>query len=285
MQIEPLETFLDLMETNSFNGTAARLGVTQSTVSARIKMLENSLGKKLFTRSRAGTKPTVAGQRFADHARLLRHEWNEATRALQTSRNFSRSMRIGMQSDLAEQYIGTWISKFRSMLPETAFHIEPDYSTQMCADLLSGKIDFAILFTPKHVPDIHYENVGEVKYRLVSDHGSRLTEIDPGSYIFADYSPLFDSVHRQILPGFSNSALASGQNSAICSLLEVLGGSAFVLEDTAAKLMASGKFQAIEDADPIFQPVFIAVHIRNRHSHAHMKMAAIMRKFFANPDQ
>lgn len=281
MQIEPLETFLDLMETNSFNGTAARLGITQSTVSARIKMLEASLGKKLFSRSRAGTKPTVAGQRFADHARAMRHEWNEGRRALQTSRNFARSMRIGMQSDLADQHIGKWVSRFRKSLPETAFHIEPDYSTQMCADLLSGRIDFAVLFTPKHVPDLHYENIGEVRYRLVSDHGSILADIDQGSYIYADFSPLFDSVHRQILPGFTHSAIASGQNSAICSLLAVLGGSAFVLEDTAENLVAAGNFQLIEDAEPISQPVFIAVHIRNRHSHVHMKMAAIMRNFFA----
>ncbi len=33
MQIELIETFLDLMETGSFNRTADRLGVTQSTVS------------------------------------------------------------------------------------------------------------------------------------------------------------------------------------------------------------------------------------------------------------
>ncbi|MEM7464818.1 MAG: LysR family transcriptional regulator [Pseudomonadota bacterium] len=281
MQIEPLETFLDLMETNSFNGTAARLGITQSTVSARIKVLEASLGKKLFTRSRAGTKPTVAGQRFADHARAMRHEWNEAQRALETSRNFSRSMRIGMQSDLADQHIGMWVSTFRNMLPETAFHIEPDYSTQMCADLLAGKIDFAVLFTPKHVPDIHYESIGEVRYRLVSDHGATLAEIDPASYIFADYSPLFDRAHRQILPGFTNTAIASGQNAAICNLLLVLGGSAFVLEETAAELIEGGNFRQVEDADPISQPVFIAVHIRNRHSHVHMKMAAIMRSHFA----
>jgi len=281
MQIEPLETFLDLMETNSFNGTAARLGITQSTVSARIKMLEASLGKKLFSRSRAGTKPTIAGQRFAEHARAMRHEWNEARRALQASRNFAHSMRIGMQSDLADQHIGKWVSRFRNTLPETAFHIEPDYSTQMCADLLSGRIDFAVMFTPKHVPDIHYENIGEVRYRLISDHASMLAEINPASYIFADYSPLFDRAHRQILPGFTHSAIASGQNSAIINLLEVLGGSAFVLEDTANELVEAGKFRLVADADAISQPVFIAVHVRNRHSHAHMKMAAIMRNFFA----
>ncbi|MGR3711069.1 MAG: LysR family transcriptional regulator, partial [Alterinioella nitratireducens] len=37
MQIELVETFLDLCDTRSFNRTADRLGVTQSTVSGRIR--------------------------------------------------------------------------------------------------------------------------------------------------------------------------------------------------------------------------------------------------------
>ena len=55
MQIDLVETFLDLCETRSFNRTAERLGLTQSTVSGRVKALEAALDVRLFTRSRAGT--------------------------------------------------------------------------------------------------------------------------------------------------------------------------------------------------------------------------------------
>lgn len=48
MQIELIETFLDLCETRSFNRTAERLGVTQSTISGRVKALEGALGQRLF---------------------------------------------------------------------------------------------------------------------------------------------------------------------------------------------------------------------------------------------
>ena len=46
MQIELIETFLDLLETRSFNRTAERLGVTQSTVSGRVRALERMLGRR-----------------------------------------------------------------------------------------------------------------------------------------------------------------------------------------------------------------------------------------------
>ena len=53
MQIELIETFIDLCDTRSFNRTAEKLGVTQSTISGRIRALEAILERTLFTRSRA----------------------------------------------------------------------------------------------------------------------------------------------------------------------------------------------------------------------------------------
>jgi hypothetical protein len=61
MQLDWLETFLDLCETRSFTRTADRLRVTQSTVSARIRALESALGCRLLQRSRAGTALTTEG--------------------------------------------------------------------------------------------------------------------------------------------------------------------------------------------------------------------------------
>ena len=43
MQIDLIETFLDLCETRNFNRTAERLGVTQSTVSGLLKAMEREL--------------------------------------------------------------------------------------------------------------------------------------------------------------------------------------------------------------------------------------------------
>ena len=49
-----------------------------------------------------------------------------------------------------------YIAGFRRALPETAFYIEPDYSNQMCADLGTGALDFAVLYSPRALPDLHF---------------------------------------------------------------------------------------------------------------------------------
>ncbi len=281
MNIEQVLTFLDLIETNSFNATAERLGVTQSTISSRVQSLEAALGKRLFTRSRAGTRLTTAGARFAHHARTLQQEWNEAQRSVQSADNFARSLRIGVQMDIAPDAIGRWVQSFRKAMPDTSFYIEPDYSIQMSADLLAGGLDIGMMFAPRHFPDLHNERIGDVTYRMVSTEADRLEGVAPERYIYGNYTPAFDQAHRRLLPDHARSApVACGQSSAVAALLLALGGSAYVLQETARELLAGGQCRFVEDAEPIIQSVYLAVHIRHRHSQATRKILGIVRSEF-----
>lgn len=284
MQIELLETFLDLMETKSFNRTADRLNLKQSTVSARINTLETVLGKKLFTRSRAGTQPTPAGHRLLDHARALRHQWNEARRSVASTGNFDQSMRIGIQHDLASNHIADWVAGFRTILPKAAFYIDLDFSNQMSVDLLAGELDLSILYTPKNLPDLHNELIGEVGYRLISSKARRIAEIEPASYIFTRFSPAFEKVHNPMMADLAEAPLSSGQNITVCGLLSSLGGSAYVLEESASEMVASQGFDYVDDAPRIPQGVYCAMHLRNRHSHVHRRLLeSVRRQLAADP--
>ena len=282
MQIELLETFLDLMETKSFNRTADRLNLKQSTVSARINTLEAVLGKRLFTRSRAGTQPTPAGYRLLDHARALRHQWNEARRSVASTGNFDQSMRIGIQHDLASNHIADWVAGFRAILPRAAFYIDLDFSNQMSVDLLAGELDLSILYTPKNMPDPHNELIGEVGYRLISSSARRIADIEPASYIFTRFSPAFEKVHNPMMADLAEAPLSSGQNITVCGLLSSLGGSAYVLEESATEMVAAQGFDYVEDAPRIPQGVYCAMHLRNRHSHVHRRLLESVRRQLAS---
>ena len=72
--------------------------------------------------------------------------------------------------------------------------------------------------------------------------------------------------------------LSSGQNITVCGLLSELGGTAYVLEDSAAEMVATGRFRYIEDAPSIPQSVYVAMHLRNRHSHIHRRLLDSVRK-------
>ena len=275
MQIELLDTFLDLIETRSFHRTAERLHVTQSTVSARVQALEAATGARLFTRSRAGTDLSTEGLKFEPHARALRHAWAEARRAVEPS-GAAVTLRIGIQNDLAAGQIGAWLANFRRALPGCAFYIEPDYSGQMCRDIALGSMDFAVMYSPQPLADLHIQSIGEVRYRLVSWAGSRRGDVDLAGYIRGSYSAAFDRTHGAVMPEFTVAALASGQNAAVVGMLQALGGSGFVLEDAARGLVASGGFQMVADVEPIGQPIYAVMHQRHRTSRMHRRLTQIV---------
>ncbi len=279
MHPDQIATFLDLCDSRSFHRTAEQLGITQSTVSARIAGLEAALSARLFNRSRAGAELTTEGLKFAPHARALAHAMAEARRAVTPTGEAAVELRIGIQSDLAAGRTGAWVQGFRRLLPDCAFYLEPDFSAQMCRDVAAGVMDFAVLYTPHPAPDLHFATLGEARYRLVSSDTDRIAGLSPARLVRANYAPAFATAQAAALPIMAEAALASGQNAAVAGILTTLGGSAYVLEDTAAALVETG-FRMVTDAPPIGQPVHAAMHLRHRTSPLHRALFRVVREAF-----
>lgn len=284
MQIELIDTFLDLCETRSFNRTAERLGVTQSTVSGRIRTLESSLGQRLFIRSRAGTALTLQGMRFEPHARSLRLGWAEARHAISQSGGRAATVRIGIQHDLVGSHFSDLIRAFRIALPDTSFFFEADYSAQMCADLTTGAEDLAILFSPRFHPDLYFEPIGEITYEMVSTEVDRLEHVRRETYILPHFSDAIPHAHAALHPALATATLSIGQNAAMVSLMRTMGGSAYVLRESAGALVADGTCRRVIDAQPIPQAVFLGVNQRQRHRPVQRRLFQILREHFRAPD-
>lgn len=282
MQIELIETFLDLCDTRSFNKTAERLGVTQSTISGRIKTLESTVGRRLFLRSRSGTALTTEGLRFEPHARSLRYNWVTALNATRDTAMTGVTMRIGLQHDLVGVGISQLIGQFRETLPETVFLFEADYSTQMCRDLVSGKQDIAVLYSPQSHPDLHFETIDEVNYVMISTTASRLSDISPDQYILANYSPTFAHAHAAQLPTLTNVSLSIGQNAAMVDLLTSLSGTGYVLRHSADALIDAGVCRPVTDAPIIAQTVFAGMNSRNRHRAAYRRLQRVLKEHYVS---
>ena len=282
MQIELIETFLDLCDTKGFNRTAEKLGVTQSTVSGRVQALETILGRTLFTRSRAGTQLTLEGLKFEPHARNLRHAWAEALHATRTAGTSAMTLRIGMQHDLTGSMIGGWVRDFRAALPDAALYIEADYSPAMSSDLLVGALDFAMMYTSRMHPDLYFETLGEINYRMISTETDRLNDVRPESYVLTNFSPAYAQAHAHLYPNLSGASVSSGQSTAVAGMVTSLGGAAYVIEEMARDMVAKGQCRMVTDAPALTQTVFAGMHLRNRHRPMHRRLLQLLRTHFAN---
>ncbi len=276
MQIDQIETFLDLLDTRSFNRTADRLDVTQSTISGRVKALEKALGERLFERSRSGTQPTTAALRFETHARVLRRAWADAKADVKPY-GAAVMLRIGIQHDLLENHVADWLTALRSALPDCGFYVDGDYSRQMCRDLEAGALDLGVVFTPRPSPDLYFESMGEIPYRMVSFSTDTLAGVRPADYILPNYAPAFAQTHASLLPGLSEGSVSSGQAAAVRGLLIALKGTTYLPAEMADALVADGTARIVQDAPIIAQPVFTSMHLRNRHRAGYRRMAKVLR--------
>ncbi len=279
-QLEQITTFLDLCETRSFHRSADRLAVTQSTVSARVKALEQAVGAPLFTRSRAGTELTTEGLRFEPHARALRAEWSAAKRAVEHVGERALMLRLGLQHDLAVSHLPDWAARFQASLPGTAIYFELDYSTQMCSDLITGALDFAVLFTPRPHPDLHFTGLGDIRYRMISTYATQLAEVDLQRYVFGNYAPAFEAAHRKELPQFVGAPMTVGRSDAAADLILKLKASGYVFESTAQELAETGHAHLVGNAPVLTQPAHAAMPLRLRSARLQSRLLKITREQF-----
>jgi DNA-binding transcriptional LysR family regulator len=142
MQLDHVRTFIDLMESRNFNCSAEQLGVTQSTVSWRIRSLEGRIGSELFQRGRAGVEPTASGRGFVPYARLARDD----VRAFNC---FEGSIRVGAPVGMTGALLPLWAKALGRMLPHSSVHVESDYLPQKVLAFYPSTLDFAAVYAPR----------------------------------------------------------------------------------------------------------------------------------------
>ena len=265
MNIPLLLTFLDVMETGNFKRTAERMNIMQSTVSARIRQLEEIAGARLFERGRGGAEPTPAGRRFESHCRAFLTLWGHARRDLASGAAArKRRLHVSCQYSLVRAYLVDWIDGLRSDT-DLDLHVEINFSSQIQRDILSGETDIGIMFAPQLTPDVQIGDFGEAEFVMVSTDCDSLAEVDIGRYVKVAYTSAFERALDEALPDFAFPGMVIGSDDLAIELLARHGGTLylprFALAGAQAKVPA---LRIVRDAPLLLQPVFSAVHIRRR---------------------
>lgn len=265
MQLEQVETFLDIIESRNFNRSAERLGLTQSTVSTRIKNLETAVGSELFHRGRAGAEPTAAGRRFEAYARSMLSTWSQARHDVRAFNRFEGSLRVAAQVGMTRSILPGWLEMLLQVLPQSSIHVESDYSPQMISDLSLGNLDIAVVYAPRYLPEITYDQLMVEEYVMVSTTARRLCDVSPESYIRPGYTVALEKAHAEALPNLTACRLSMGSETLADNMLRRAGGTCYMRADDARRFAAERPSHIVEEAPTLHQPVYTAVLARRRH--------------------
>src|SRR5258707_12838099 len=94
LDLEDLQTFVEVADAGGVSSAARRLGVSKSIVSRRLSRLEADLGIQLLARTTRGAALTEAGVTFRDHAARVCAEIDLAREAILPTGDLHGQLRI-----------------------------------------------------------------------------------------------------------------------------------------------------------------------------------------------
>lgn len=170
MNFQQLHYVLAVHDQQHFGKAARQCHITQATLSAMVKKLEEELGYALFDRSQHPVITTEEGEAFIPIARQMLAQ-QQAMYALrhQTPSQLSGTLRLGIIPTVANALLPIILPPLLAENPALQLSIKEITTTEIEQQLMAGNIDLGILSTP--LPDdTLYEHV--LYYEAMMVYGS-----------------------------------------------------------------------------------------------------------------
>lgn len=145
MELRDLRTFVALASLLNFNQTGKVLHAAQSTISMRIKMLEDELDARLFERLGRKVVLTESGLKLLEYARKMLEVEDEA-RASVSGNAASGTVTIKAPESLECHRLPDVLLAFLRKAPATRVRILPCIAGNVAEDLRRGVTDLAFVF-------------------------------------------------------------------------------------------------------------------------------------------
>lgn len=258
MQLDAIQTFLAVAETGNFHEAAKRLNVTQSTVSARIRGLEETFGRKVFHRGRNGVELTQSGRQFERYAVNMMRLWRRANQEIALSKGYRASFGIGSQVSLWDRLILRWIPWMRAAAPDVALRVEADYSQSLMRYVGDGVLDAAVMYEPRRRSGLAIEQLMVETLVMVS------TRAEAGAdwrddYVFVHWGRDYQAAHSEAFPDLGAASVSVGLGALALRYILDNGGSAYFPIRIVRPLIAEGRLHRVSGT-PTMQRIAYVVY-------------------------
>ncbi len=157
MELRTMRYFLAVAREENMTRAAELLHVTQPTLSKQLKVLEDELGKKLFTRHSFSIQLTEEGILLRKRAEdLVKMADKITTEFLAMDDTLGGDVYFGMAESYQIRYLAAAIRKFKDTYPDLHYHITSGDTEQVIEKLDKGVIDFAVLAQEPNFAKYHY---------------------------------------------------------------------------------------------------------------------------------
>ncbi|WP_028470965.1 LysR family transcriptional regulator [Neptunomonas japonica] len=261
-----LKTFLEVSHTRNFGKASDNLCVAPSTVSARIRQLEELLGLTLFIRNHQQVNVTPAGERMERHARFILSAWERAYEDIALSANLNKRLVIAGVSSLWDIFLQQWLNNIYSQMPTLGLRAEESTPLRVVEKLDQGLIDVGFMYEPPKLADMAIEEVKTITLQLVSSRQNQTPDdaVSKG-YIRVEWGTTFNTLHESYFPQRPLAPVRVNSGRVALDLMLNCGGAAYLPQAVVAPLIYQGKLYPVADAPQIEMKAYAAYSLHGEH--------------------
>lgn len=155
MNLRDLRYLVALADTRHFGKAAARCYVSQPTLSAQIKKLEEYLGVELIERQPRRVALTEIGEQLVARARRIIDDSDELLSMARGQRDpLSGSLKVALIPTIGPYLLPQIAKKLRKQLPKLKLMLYEYQTEPLLRALRAGEIDMGILALPVHADGV-----------------------------------------------------------------------------------------------------------------------------------
>jgi DNA-binding transcriptional LysR family regulator len=255
MVIELARTFLEIVSTGSFIKASERLNVGQTTVSARMRLLEQQLGRPLFVRNKSGATLTPAGEQFLRYAPTFVQLWQRARYQVAVPAGHRAVLTVGSEVSLWQPLLLDWVLWMRTSMRDIALRVHVDVPQDLINHVATGLVDIAIMYAPQHRPGLQIDLLLEEELALATTDPEGGQGLD---YVHVDWGPDFQ-LHYGVSFPETTPALFANLGPLALSYVLAVGGSGYFRMQAIRPHLEAGRLHLVPGAPKFSYPVY-AVH-------------------------
>ena len=175
MNYNYLRYFSVLAELEHYTLAAARLEISQPSLSSAIRNLEDDLGVKLFEKVGRNIRLTEEGRFFQKKVDAAMEELSSATEALISSReNAPIVIRLGFVSGALQGAIAKQMAQYRKSNDRLRFHITEGSAKDLMDLLHQERLDMAIVDVTSRDRSLHFHKLRQRSFYVAVPMGHPL---------------------------------------------------------------------------------------------------------------
>lgn len=263
MDTELLRTFLEVNRTRHFGKAAGNLFLTQSAVSARVRMLEQVVGVPLFTRARNDIRLTPAGRRLLRHAEAILTTWNRARQEIALDEEGKSPLAVCAVPDLWDLMLPAWVETLSSSLPDLVLDADAAETGTIVRRIADRSLDLGLTYEPPELSDFMVEPFANLEFVMVAGAADlSLEDAVREGYVLVNWGAWFTAAHARAFPDLPTPALRLGLGRVARDFILERGGAAYLPRTLAAADLEAGKLHLVAGA-PVLERAACAVYAVN----------------------